>query len=172
MTWSFDVFFDLRLNKRLSKESWGSWFETPSRSLWRHCDATEMSFGPDPYCNQMVLQNSAHSTIALSSRHVHFDWTGWNHEMLFSHWICFPREISTGQGPHEPISQKVYELIIKVLQIILHSKFRFIWSIQVKILHISRQLCCWCVCKIVIWSDNYFVCYGSIDIYKIWIMSS
>ena len=33
----FDVFFDLRLNKRLSKQSWGWWFETPLRSLWRHC---------------------------------------------------------------------------------------------------------------------------------------
>ena len=33
---SFDVFFDLLLNKRLSKQSWGWWFETPSRSLWRH----------------------------------------------------------------------------------------------------------------------------------------
>ena len=34
VTRSFDVFFDLRLNKRLSKQSWGWWFETPSRSLW------------------------------------------------------------------------------------------------------------------------------------------
>ena len=33
-----DVFFDLRKNKRLSKQSWGWWFETPSRSLWRHCN--------------------------------------------------------------------------------------------------------------------------------------
>ena len=33
VTRSFDVFFDLRLNKRLSKQSWGWWFET---SLWRH----------------------------------------------------------------------------------------------------------------------------------------
>ena len=29
-------FFYLRLNKRLSKQSWGWWFETPSRPLWRH----------------------------------------------------------------------------------------------------------------------------------------
>ena len=29
VTRSFDVFFDLRLNKRLSKQSWGYWFETP-----------------------------------------------------------------------------------------------------------------------------------------------
>ena len=26
------------LNKRLSKQSWGWWFETPPRSLWRHCN--------------------------------------------------------------------------------------------------------------------------------------
>ena len=31
-------FFDLRLNKRLSKQSSGWWFETPSRSLRRHCN--------------------------------------------------------------------------------------------------------------------------------------
>ena len=36
VTRGFDVFFDLRLNKRLSKQSWGWWFETLSSSLWRH----------------------------------------------------------------------------------------------------------------------------------------
>ena len=30
----------LRLNKRLSKQSRGRWFETPSRSLWRHCNGS------------------------------------------------------------------------------------------------------------------------------------
>ena len=30
VTRSFDVFFDLRLNKRLSKQLWGWWLETPS----------------------------------------------------------------------------------------------------------------------------------------------
>ena len=43
MTQSFDVFFDMRLNKRLSKQSWGWWFDTPSCSLWRHCKGFEMS---------------------------------------------------------------------------------------------------------------------------------
>ena len=38
VTRSFDVFFVLRLNKRLSKQSWGWWFETPSRSLLHHCN--------------------------------------------------------------------------------------------------------------------------------------
>ena len=40
VTRSFDVFFDLRPNKRLSKHSWGWWFETSSRSLWRHCNVS------------------------------------------------------------------------------------------------------------------------------------
>ena len=39
VTRRFYVFFDLRLNKWLSKQSWGWWFETPSRPLWRHCNA-------------------------------------------------------------------------------------------------------------------------------------
>ena len=34
----FDVFLDLCLNKRLSKHSWGWWFETPSRPLWSQCN--------------------------------------------------------------------------------------------------------------------------------------
>ena len=38
VTRGFGVFFDLRLNKWLCKQSWGWWFVTPSRPLWRHCD--------------------------------------------------------------------------------------------------------------------------------------
>ena len=47
VTRSFDVFFDLRLNKRLSKQSWGWWFETLSCSLWRHRNG---SAGPYSVC--------------------------------------------------------------------------------------------------------------------------
>ena len=42
VTRSFDVFFDLHPNERLSKQSWGWWVETLSRSLWRHCNATDL----------------------------------------------------------------------------------------------------------------------------------
>ena len=38
-------FFDVRLNKRLSEQPWGWWFETPSWSLWRQCNGFwEMCF--------------------------------------------------------------------------------------------------------------------------------
>ena len=65
VTQSFDVFFDRRLNKRLSKQSRCCWFETPSRSLWRHCD--------DP----IVLSNLMNPTIS-----------GW-HSNIGSIWILF-----------------------------------------------------------------------------------
>ena len=41
VTGSFDVFFDLRLNEPLSKQSLGWWFETPSRPLCRHSNQIE-----------------------------------------------------------------------------------------------------------------------------------
>ena len=44
VTRSFDVYFDLRPNKRLSKQSWGWWFETPSRPSWRHRNVYFVNF--------------------------------------------------------------------------------------------------------------------------------
>ena len=38
VTQSFDVFFYLCLNKRLSKQVWGWWFGLPPCPLWRHCN--------------------------------------------------------------------------------------------------------------------------------------
>ena len=46
VTRRFDVFFDLRPNKRLSKQWWGCWFETPSCPLWSHCNVVLL------FCNQ------------------------------------------------------------------------------------------------------------------------
>ena len=45
VTRSFDIFFDLRLNKSLSKQSWSWWFEMLSCPLWRQCIG-EGSFFP------------------------------------------------------------------------------------------------------------------------------
>ena len=50
VTRSLDVFFDLHLNKRLSKQPWGWWFETLSWSLWRHCNVCDV-------CNIAVPNN-------------------------------------------------------------------------------------------------------------------
>ena len=41
------------LNKRLSKQPWGWWFERPSRSLWRHCNAFPHTYGNRYYVSQL-----------------------------------------------------------------------------------------------------------------------
>ena len=51
VTWGFDVSFDLRLNKRLSKQ----WFEMPSHPLWHHC---------------IVLASCAEMALQLASPHI------------------------------------------------------------------------------------------------------
>ena len=43
VTRSFDVFFDLHLNKRLSKQWWGWWFETLRHPLWRHRNVADLT---------------------------------------------------------------------------------------------------------------------------------
>ena len=44
VTRSFEVFFDLHLNKWLNNPSRRRWFETPSCSLWRHCNVLDKKF--------------------------------------------------------------------------------------------------------------------------------
>ena len=73
VTRSFDIFSDLRLNKRLSKLSWGWWFETPSRSLWRHCNVRLFSLSSIFYTAHRVLPYSIDAIatlIQLSHTHV------------------------------------------------------------------------------------------------------
>ena len=41
---TFDVSFDLHLNRRLSKQSWDWWFEMPSSPLLRHCNVIHLSW--------------------------------------------------------------------------------------------------------------------------------
>ena len=55
VTRSFDIFFHLRLNKRLSKQLWDWWFQTPSSS-WRQCNVNVSSrkYGDSPLKDKTV----------------------------------------------------------------------------------------------------------------------
>ena len=57
VTRSFDVLFDLCLDKRLSKQPWGWWFETSSWSLWRQCNVTKWTVNTQRH-EQDILQTS------------------------------------------------------------------------------------------------------------------
>ena len=52
----FDVFFDLCLNKRLRKQSWGWWFQTLSLILWCHWNANGWHF-----------PTTSHNTLGVNS---------------------------------------------------------------------------------------------------------
>ena len=62
LTRSFDVFFDLRLNKPLRKQSCCWWFELPSRSLWRHCNDSSL-VSPQQSCYRYCMINGFKSAI-------------------------------------------------------------------------------------------------------------
>ena len=71
VTRSFDVFFDPRQNKRLSKQWWGRWFETPSRPLLRHCYVHPYSVWLIHwnYCYHYHPQVWAHVHLSAGSLH-------------------------------------------------------------------------------------------------------
>ena len=60
VTRNFNVFFDLLLNKRLSKQSWGWWFETLSSPL-AHYDAIVMVY------EQLGAQRCVHGIAATGA---------------------------------------------------------------------------------------------------------
>ena len=61
---NFGVFYDLRLNKRLSKQSRSWWFETPSRPLWCHCNEYQSTFAAPKFPRIIRLLNT--SFVGLS----------------------------------------------------------------------------------------------------------
>ena len=67
VTRSFAIFFDLRLNKRLNKQSWGWWFQTLSRPLRRHRNVMICIFDNHPKGLLKVGLIPLHSTCSKSS---------------------------------------------------------------------------------------------------------
>ena len=72
--WRGALMFSLicSLNKRFSKQSWGWWFETPSRSLWRHCNAEGYGWNLD-VPNHTKQQNiTSKTTTRTMPQHVSY----------------------------------------------------------------------------------------------------
>ena len=77
VTRSFDVFVDMHLNERLSKQSWVWWFDTPSRSLWRHYNVREkiVKLMFMAWCKTAVTPSLTHwryGSLAFSHGYVDF----------------------------------------------------------------------------------------------------
>ena len=90
------------LNKRLSKQTWGWWFETQSRSLWRHCYEWSRSWSSldDDYNDdhhhdhRPSLWSSQSSWSSTSHHHHHFDYNHHFHHqryvilMIITDFLC------------------------------------------------------------------------------------
>ena len=70
VTRSFEFFSDLRLNKRLSKQSWCWWFETLSCPLWRQCNGYMRSL----YNAGSFLQTLAPDCLTAPSHYLNQCW--------------------------------------------------------------------------------------------------
>ena len=79
VTQSFDVFFDLRLNKRLSRSSKYRWFETPSRPLWDHSNVN------NDFASSYISGWNSKLTIITSQKQVASGY--WKHAYL-PDWRC------------------------------------------------------------------------------------
>ena len=67
---SFDVFFDLHRNKRLSKQSWGWWFGTLSRPLWRQRNAVKCKKS-EPQWTDWIEMMLTQQNLKLNNRWHH-----------------------------------------------------------------------------------------------------
>ena len=75
VTWSFDVSLICALNKRLSKQSWGWWFETPSCSLWRHRNELLMTV---KRCSRKWCTNWNGNVVTGFTGSCHSDYFRWS----------------------------------------------------------------------------------------------
>ena len=71
VTRSFDVFFGLRLNKRLNKQSRLQWFKTPLRLLWRQCNDCTVHF---KVCSFFCLRHARFHDDVIKWKHFPRNW--------------------------------------------------------------------------------------------------
>ena len=103
VTRNFEVLFDLRLNKRLSIQSWGCLFEVPLRSLWRHCnengyhfdvmdfiEASRPACKTLKYCNTSLKTWSCHNANFVITGIIRTTWGATDDDkVVFMATFCF-----------------------------------------------------------------------------------
>ena len=113
VTRSFDVFSDLRLHKRLTKQSRGWWFETQSHPLWRHCNVIHV----------YVFINAFWS----------ISWCGWRLCLILSGLDCFTLfKLGIGGGLRSPalLTWNLDNQVNDLWKTHLHSWWWKLWPVQ------------------------------------------
>ena len=118
VTRRFEVFFDLRLNKRFSKQSWGWWFETHSRPLWRHCNVAVKYINGHP-----ATMKHAYLLLILGSmgHQISYKWCQW---LVGCYNVTRPASSRTGLAWHRSCVARWILLLWKKKYVISCQKLR------------------------------------------------
>ena len=92
VTRSFEVSLIGALNKRLSKKSWGWWFEPPSCSLWRHCNALKFYDPVYIYIHTCVVKYT--SLVIFKARNTRMD----RSKIIYTKSAATSHEVSLNDG--------------------------------------------------------------------------
>ena len=124
VTWSFDGFFDLRLNKWLSKQLWGSRL----LSLWHHCN------------DFALILVACMSQTSHDKRHLICSWfiSAWDikaYQILICFCWCMAQALTEYQSWHEITVWKIKFIFI------VH-KYHVYFSVHTKTQVQQEQLMC------------------------------
>ena len=101
------------LNKRMSKQSWGWWFETPLRSLWRHWDDPRKPCFSLAYCHLIIPRPADFHLESVELTRTISLGPAWGTFIV----LCFIKY------PIQPNDSKGYQIYTSVLGVlVMHTK--------------------------------------------------
>ena len=105
---SFGVFFDVSLNKMLNKQSSCRRFETPGRSLWRHCN---------PFSGECCLLGRIFKRIVIGLPHWNGAISGWK-----GNWLKFTKQRAMNHWNLGRSHRKISAAILMVSELPEHTR--------------------------------------------------
>ena len=148
--WYGTLMFSLicALNLRLSKQSWGWWFETPLRSLWRHCNMS-ICFVVIDQADVLFNEQAGTNLLKFKSGIIDFQELGVKifsakFILIYVRWcsICIFTEMST-----RDITMETIRLTLELLKYLY---WNYLWNV---IFRINK----WCSWKTTSFTKRLFV---------------
>ena len=113
VTRGIDVFFDLRLNERLGKQSWGWWFETLSCPLWRHRNVLGSLYRARQPCWCSMCKLRKVASLHLSAYLANHRSTSWYTYPVHISWYQWDRRLAFTNHHHVSIASVVCSILYK-----------------------------------------------------------
>ena len=127
VTRSCDVFFDLCLNKRLSKQSWGWRFETLPHPLWRQCNVWGLALNSN--CRRVNVWEHTILLQFLVCRPQYHLMSLWHHGAVFMNEIKNGHQLISPWTKWPPFHRWYFQMHFREWQVLyFNSKFTEVCS--------------------------------------------